>query len=223
MEKHSAYYNLLEQLRLPDCPVCALASHAVDGLLVRYLDESVVHEDSWDRLKAAGGWCARHGRKLQDHGDGLAVSLFYGHLLGEEARLLEAGRPGPTAPGEGAATKGWLQGLGAKAKPPCPACAVEADTEGTEVRLLALGLEESEFWQALQAHPGLCVGHGRAVLSQAGPRKEDFARWQASRLSALAAELELFVRKSDHDSKEAMGAEADAWQRALRRYYGVRF
>ena len=91
------------------------------------------------------------------------------------------------------------------------------------MRLLAQGLEEPEFWQALHAHPGLCLGHGRAVLAQAGPRRGDFAAWQASRLKELVAALELYVRKNDHDSKEALGAEADAWQRALKRYYGMRF
>jgi hypothetical protein len=57
MEKHTAYYELLQQLAHADCPICALASKRTQAFLKRYLDEGVVHETTWDRLAAAGGWC----------------------------------------------------------------------------------------------------------------------------------------------------------------------
>lgn len=224
MEKHTAYFNLLEQLRDGACPVCALVSKAVQGLLERYLEESVVHEDTWDNLKAAGGWCARHAKRLESQGDGLAVSLFYGHLLEQAATGLERGEAPAPPPRSDAAAQGWLASLASgPRRPPCPGCAMETDVERTQSRLLGLGLGEAELWAALESHPGLCLGHVASVAGQAGAKEDSFTRQQAAKLKALAAELELFVRKSEHGAKEPMGAEADAWRRALRRYYGLRF
>lgn len=224
MEKHTAYFNLLEQLRDPACPVCVLVSRAVQGLLERYLEESVVHEDTWDNLKAAGGWCARHAKRLEGQGDGLAVSLFYGHLLEQAASDFGRGKAPAPPPRGFAAEPGWLAGLiSGPQRPPCPGCAMEADVERTQSRLLGLGLDEAELWAALEAHPGLCLEHVATVAGQAGAKEDAFTRQQAAKLKVLAAELELFVRRSEHGAKEAMGAEADAWRRALRRYYGLRF
>jgi hypothetical protein len=70
-----------------------------------------------------------------------------------------------------------------------------------------------------RADGGLCLPHLRRALPLARS-PEAFAYLRDStrtRLDALGAEMEEFIRKYDHRfRKEEWGAEADSWQRAIR-------
>jgi len=223
MEKHTAYYELLKQLAQPACPICALAARRTHAFLERYLEEGVVHEDTWDNLVAAGAWCGRHAREIEGFDDGLAVSLFYGHMLKLKMAALSAGQPLlPQTPGQ-AATPGFVGRLrGEAAQIQCPACSIEQETERTQAHLVAKALEESEAVAAMQSHPGFCLSHVDLVLERATEAlKPAFVAQQNTKLKALAEELELFVRRSEHGATEPIGAERDAWKRALQRYYGL--
>ena len=223
MEKHTAYYELLKQLAQAPCPICALAARRTHAYLERYLEEGVVHEDTWDNLAAAGGWCGRHASEIQGFDDGLAVALFYGHLLKKKTAALLAGKAMQAqAPGE-ASSPGLLGRLrGEEAQGACPACGIEQDTERTQAHLVAVALGEPEAVAAMQAHPGFCLGHVDLVLARAAAaHKAAFIVQQSAKLDALHAELELFVRRSAHGATEPIGSERDAWKRALQRYYGL--
>jgi hypothetical protein len=223
MEKHTAYYELLKQLAQPACPICALAARRTHAFLERYLDEGVVHEDTWDRLVASGAWCGRHARKIEGFDDGLALSIFYGYLLKKKVAALASGQGLlPEAPGQ-ASAPGILDRLrGRQGQLQCPACGIEHETERTQAHLLAKALEEPEALAALQAHPGLCLAHVDLVLERAVTvHKAAFAAQQGAKLQVLADELELFVRHSEHGATEPIGTERDAWKRALQRYYGL--
>ena len=227
MEKHTAYYELLKQLGQPDCPICALAHRRTHAFLERYLDEGVVHEDTWDRLAAAGGWCGRHAQEIEGFDDGLAVSLFYGHLLKRRMDALHAGKallPHPPGAVQASTLLGRLRGDAVQLE--CPACAIEHETERTQAHLVAKALDESEAVAAMAAHPGFCLGHVDLVLQRADDKHHAaFRAQQSKKLQALADELELFVRRSEHPStspgQAEFGAERDAWKRALKRYYGL--
>lgn len=223
MEKHTAYYELLKQLTSPDCPICALAARRTHAFLERYLEEGVVHEDTWDNLVAAGAWCGRHAHEIEGFDDGLAVALFYGHLLKKKMEALNAGQPLlPQTPGVASSLglMGKLRGEAAQIQ--CPACSIEQETERTQAHLVSKALGEAEAVAAMQAHPGFCLSHVDLVLERAAPTlKAAFSAQQSAKLKALADELELFVRRSEHGATEPIGEERDAWKRALRRYYGL--
>ena len=221
MEKHTAYFNLLDQARKPGCPVCALVRASLKAYLDSYLYESVTSPEIWDRLTACGGYCAAHSRQLEAFGDGLAVSLFYRNLLRRDIQALEA-----AAPGLGHRLREALS-RAPKAQPACPACAHQAEGEAQQLRLLGQALNEPEFWAAWNARPGrpgegLCLDHLRAVLPLAGERQAGLKALEAGRLEALAQEMDEYVRKSGHGCSEKMGAEGDAWRRALQAYRGLR-
>ena len=227
MEKHTAYYELLKQLGQPDCPICALAHRRTHAFLERYLDEGVVHEDTWDRLVAAGGWCGRHAHEIEGFDDGLAVALFYGHLLKlKQAELYNGRLMLPSQPGEADRTSLLGRFRRDQAQLQCPACSIEHETEHTQAHLVAMALGEVEAVAAMEAHPGFCLGHVDLVLQRAAEaHRETFRVQQGAKLKALADELELFVRRSEHSStgseQAPFGAEKDAWKRALKRYYGL--
>jgi hypothetical protein len=207
VEKHTSYFNLLEQLKDPACPLCAQVKKSLQGFLDGYLYEGVNDDANWNRLTASKGWCSRHARDLEGFSDGLAVALFYRHLLRKKD---EAPRPG------------WFR---RKQDPPaCPACVYQGELEEGQVRLFAGALAEPEFIQAAGAHPGLCLPHVSAVSARLKePEKGHFLELAGRQLEALCRELDEIVKKSDYRNAEKMGKEGDAWKRALRRYYGLQY
>jgi len=215
MEKHRAYYELLDRLPQGGCCVCRAVGAGLDSYLNGYLEEGVTDEANWGALKAAQGWCGRHAKRLETKADGLAVALFYGHLL--EESLAQAG-----------AEPGALERLRLAWKPskpaPCPGCQREREAEAGHCHLLAQAAGEAEAQEPMRRHLELCVPHFRDSLRRAQGPAADFLRQdQGGKLKALRAELELFTRKTSHDGRgrEPLGAEIDSWKRALRRWYGL--
>ncbi len=209
MEKHTAYFNLLDQLKRPGCPVCAQALESVKSFLDSYLYEGVTDGANWDRLTESGGYCARHARVLEGFSDGLAVSLFYAHLL--RRRLKELASP---------ARRPWWGRRPGPAE--CPACGREREAEQGQQELLRRALGEAEFWAAWRERgEGLCLPHLAGVLEGDFPRRGALLELEAARLESLAGEMDEFVRKSEYRSTEKMGPEGDAWKRALRGFGGI--
>lgn len=217
MEKHRAYHELLERLPQGGCAVCSLVRAGLDSYLSGYLEEGVTDEKAWGALKAAGGWCGRHARRLEARADGLAVALFYGHLLEQALAGLE-GAAGPLQ-----RLKLALQG---GRTTPCPGCLRERESEGAWAHLLARAAAEPEAQAPMAAHLRLCVPHlGLCLRAAEGEGRDFLRRDQGAKLRALAEENAAFVRKSgDHGGgREALGPEADSWKRALRAWYGPRW
>ena len=210
MEKHTPYFNLLEQLAKPGCAVCAEAGRSVERFLDTYLYEGVNDETNWNTLMAAGGWCARHARELAAFSDGLAVSLFYRHLT--RTQLAQLGK----------LEKKPLFQFRKKKHTPCPGCRYERETEQQVVRLYAQALQEDEFMQAVLKSEMPCLRHASQIALRAGKGGEAFVQAMRTRAEELCAELDEFVRKSDYAVKEKMGREGDAWKRVLKFHHGFR-
>lgn len=211
MEKHTSYFNLLDQLKDSDCPVCAQTRKSLQSFLDSYLYEGVNDDTNWNRLSAAGGWCARHGRQMEGFSDGLAVALFYRHLIRKRIAAL------------GARAKGGFFSRPARTQP-CPACVYEGEIEQGQLLLLAQAMQEPEFMAAFTAHAGLCLPHSEGALGlMKEPLASRFKALAAAKLEALCAELDEIVRKSDHTVTEKMGPEGGAWKRALARVHGPKY
>ncbi len=208
MEKHTPYFNMLDQLKAApaDCALCASLKSSLKSYLDSYLYEGVNDDSHWNRLAAASGWCGRHGAELETFSDGLAVALFYRFLLRRDKALT------PNA-------ASWFK----KAPKPdlCPACTHEAELETGLAKLFASAWVHDEFRAAYEAGSGLCLPHQQAVATQLSPRSANsFVAANAAKTEALCAELDEIVRKNDHRNTERMGTEGDAWKRALRRALG---
>jgi hypothetical protein len=208
LEKHTSYFNLLEQLKDPACPICVQVYKSLQRFLDTYLYEGVNDDTNWNRLSACGGWCSRHGRQLEAFSDGLAVALFYRHEIRKRIKNLGEKK-----------SKGWFAAT--PAAPPCPACVYQSEVESVQIRLFCSAWSESEFRQAMESHPGLCLPHIEAALSQMpSAQAGEFKAQSSLKLEALCRELDTMVAKSDYRSEGRMGAEGGAWKRALRRVFG---
>jgi hypothetical protein len=215
VEKHTAYFNLLEQLAKPGCPICGQVDGSLKSFLDSYLYESVTDEKTWGRLLESEGYCARHCRELARFSDGLAVALFYRHLLRRKNKDLPRIKPS-------AFRKLWGCLYLKSAQALCPACQQEAEVETAQARLMRQALEEPEFVQAWKAQAGLCLPHIALVAAEPFEFRGEFLRVEAEKSEALCRELDEIVRKNDHRVNEKMEKEGDAWMRALNKMHGIK-
>lgn len=215
MEKHRAYFELLERLPQGGCFVCVAVRSGMDSYLKAYLDEGVTDEENWGALKDAQGWCPRHARQLEDKADGLAVALFYGHLIEQALKQIQVG-DGTWDRFKAAFSLGKASH--------CPGCLRERESESGWGHLLGLAAGEAEARNLMERHLRLCVGHLRLVLNfTKGEARAFLLRDQVAKLRALALENSEFVRKTGANGRDQgpLGPEADSWKRALRSWYGL--
>lgn len=227
---HIPQRDLEEAIAVGGCPICCLAERAVGRYLVSLLRERVLDIDERRRLRHARGLCNAHAWQLQEGGGALGISIIYRDVLNTLTKALEQGvevHGGLLArllAGEGSPQRaaGRLKDRLAPAAP-CPAC-----TERTEVERLAVGalldyLRAAGFAAHYRSGDGLCLAHLLASLERVrdGQVLEQLLAVQLRVDAGLRSELDEFIRRNDYRFREEkIGAEGDAWIRAIRHAAG---
>lgn len=222
---HIPQRDLEDAMAAGGCPICRLAERAVVRYLTSLLRERVLDVDERQRLRDARGLCNLHAWQLQEGGGALGTALIYRDVLNNLAQALEEGldvREGllprllaaEGSPQRAAATlKGRME-----ASQVCPACAERAEIERLAVGAVLDYLHDEGFAAHYRASDGLCLGHFLATLArarEAGPLRELVAV-QLRVDTGLRTELDEFTRKYDYRfTDERIGAEGDAWIRAI--------
>ncbi len=189
------------------CPLCRVA-HKVDTEYIWYFfDEYSGDKETLDALRRARGFCAEHAdalRRLEVDGfkSTLGISTTYLDTiegLVEEFASLRVGGSLPTAA--------------------CPACAYRQEEVQRNAGYLLAEIGESEqSRQRFLDGPGLCMPHLALVWPLAGSDERLLLlEIERRNMEQLAADLREHIRKQGAEAKEEQpGAEADAWERALR-------
>ena len=237
------YHDLMRVLKPDDgmshqgCPICQLVTESV----ARYLDDliffSAVKPDTRAEIRAARGFCNEHASQLaQLTGKGLGVALIHEDIIDTVMEGLQAVAPRPTRavlnwPAGSAPTRtrtrraaaGAVQVLAPQGS--CLACQHQLLVEESYLGTLWRYLDDEALAAALRASPGLCLPHLRQVLPGA-PDADALRRLiviELECLGRLRGELRELTRKFDHRFKhEAIGAEGDAWLRAIEVVSGKR-
>ncbi len=214
--------------------MCAASAQSARIYLRGVLGDGVNDVDLRAELRRRGGLCPRHWRVWRNlEAPALSSAVLMRDLLEHEVRL----RLGATVAQARGGGLRWLDALtgrraagGAGAATPTtatPAAATPTTAAADAVRCLACEIErkaERRYLHALQRVPQgelegvlaagrgfICVTHVDALPE--GPRRALLT----ARLEALLADLDIFLRRSDHRfSHEPMGEAGDAWLRAIR-------
>lgn len=222
----SMVYDIIEASTRPGCPLCRVSRRWGERFMAAILYEEVTDPHTRGRLKESFGFCREHAWQAADVGGTLlGMSIIYRGLLNQVGAALAQATPQAQAR--------WWQKFGSKsdeergraapglaAQSECPACLQLRDLERTALVALTEALPGNERLRAGLSGPdkGFCLPHLRQALALA-PTPEAFAFLQQStlsRLEALGAEMEEFIRKYDHRfNKEEWGSERDSWQRAI--------
>ena len=217
MEKHQAYFNLLDAL-MERCPICFMVKKTTHKLMDDFLYESVNDPGVRKGIKASSGFCNRHSWQLQKLGDGFGQAIIYSDLI--ETVLGQF---------QGVDTAVSIKGLGKQLKAReqsrklCMFCKHESQVEERYISVFWGSIDDPEFISEYKKSFGLCLPHLSSALNESKDIKlgQALVDIETVKLTSLVKELKEFMRKHDYRfSKEGFGKEGDSWIRAIAKLIG---
>lgn len=204
------------------CPICHLVEEGEERFFIWFILQDYYVPGMMQKLKAGGGLCAEHTRRLLHTRAVYPITVMYEYILADiRDRIV---RVLSEAQVENQSTSRWipwrndsdLKFSDVQPVAPCPACASrEQTTEWAVLALYELLANEMDR-TAYQASSGLCLPHfWRAVAKAPADQAELLAEVQLAHLDRLVDDLAEYCRKVDYRyASEPKGAEQDAWLRA---------
>lgn len=225
--RHAGEHDLIEAFGQPGCPVCRLATEAVDAYLTSVCYEQVNDLDLREQLRTAGGFCRTHAERfIRQRLGQLAAAIVYRDVLNTARKRLAAGHGvggGFGGRSKLAALFGGGRARSGRALPPCPGCEVEAEAEGRYLAALRNRLREPSVREKYQAGDGLCLPHIDQALQTDDPGARALAEASVEMLGTIVAELDEYIKKHDYRFQTPVwdGGE-DTPERAVERAVGHR-
>jgi hypothetical protein len=226
------YYELLEILQQPGCPICARQAIASKRALGALLYEQVNDPLTRRHLLGSRGLCNWHAWMLPEVRDSaLGTALVYKHLLLDvltafSVLLSEVQTPSRWQRLVDQVTRRQRnpEPRGRRGqKADCPVCRLCRRAERNDIRTILAFWAEPEFSQAFGKSTGLCLPH-LVACSRAWQGHVNLPALLADherRFQNLRTELEEFIRKCDYRfQREALGTERDSWRRVLEVFVG---
>jgi len=225
------YFDLLDALKKPGCPLC----NRMNALSLRFLDnlfyERVTDVGTRVNLAKAKGFCNWHAwmsTEIPNSGSGIAI--IYKDLLDTEIRKLSERDEARGFPDKGKRLKSrkryrsvflssWVE------KTSCPICESVREHERFEIGTLLDFIDEEAFSQEFEKSSGICIRHLLRIMGgfDKHPNLSLLVEKQVKKYESLSQELGEFIRKLDYRfSKEPKGSEVDSWKRVLEQFAGHR-
>lgn len=222
--RHTTYYEVLERLEQPGCPVCTLAERSVHHYLESLSYEQVNDPGIRASLRKAGGFCRRHAWQfLRMGGAVLGAAIIYADILRTVKRELPSWAEGSSRSSDATGLLGSLFGATPaprRTRPArCPACSAEAESEARYLEVIVDHISEPVFRERYERADGLCLPHLREALSRADSATAAVLRVSTElKLDALLRDLDEFIRKHDYRFRHEgwKGREAESPARAVR-------
>lgn len=210
--RHAGEHDLIAALGQPGCPVCRLASEAVDAFLQSVCYEQVNDLDLRAELRAAGGFCRADAHRFltQRHGQ-LATAIVYRDVLVNAARRLEHAHAGGTS-----RLASLLGGRGTRRVPVtgepgrCPGCRVRGESERRHLALLRTRVTEPQIQASYRAADGLCLPHLERAIAAADAGARVLAAAAADNLGTLVGALDDYIAKHDYRFRPERWDPADS-------------
>ena len=228
-----SYYDLLESLQKPGCPICTLLLRDAERFLSTLLYEYVTEPDIQNAFRAGRGFCNPHSWQLtQFKGSVVGIAMLYEAAVDEALTITSQVQATGVPPSALSRLLNKLSDSGGGVSPvssalepagPCLVCELLAKTEKDYILAMGQYVAEEALQEAYRQSDGLCLPHFRLVLGEIhDPAQQNrLVSFQMSHWKKLKAELSEFIRKNDFNyAHEAMGEEADSWQRAIRQLCG---
>jgi hypothetical protein len=222
--RHAGEHDLIEAFGQPGCPVCRLATEAVDAYLTSVCYEQVNDLDLREQLRSAGGFCRAHAERfIRQRLGQLAAAIVYRDVL-NTARKRLAGGTGLRGRSKLAALFSGGRGRNdGRTAPPCPGCQVEAEAEGRYLSALRNRLRDPDVRERYQSGDGLCLPHIDQALEAGDDGAQAVAEAAVAMLGTIVGELDEYIRKHDYRFQTPVwdGGE-DTPERAVERAVGHR-
>jgi hypothetical protein len=222
--RHAGEHDLIEAFGLPGCPVCRLASEAVDAYLTAVCYEQVNDLDLRAQLREAGGFCRVHAHRfLRQRLGQLASAIVYRDVLNTARGRIRDHAPGRAGPFLGGllGRRAPRNGIATGGAPNCPACAALAEAEERHVGTLRSRITDPDVLGKYRAGDGLCLPHLDRALDGDGEGPRLLTDAAVESLGTLVAELDEYIRKHDYRFQdETLAGQEDVPGRAIERAVG---
>ena len=207
MYSETAYLEVLQPGR---CPLCFLLHDYVHEHLKSLLEESVTDPVTREALFQSKGFCNHHAWQAVQQGKHLGMAVIYGSLLERGLKEL-SNKP-----------KFW----GRSKVKSCPLCESAKKRDLALIGQFSLSWNGSEKLRASFHQKGvLCLNHlEKSLVQKMNPaNRKNLYETGKKALEDILKDLNEFLGKQDyHRSHESIGAEKDAWIRAVRVISGER-
>lgn len=254
--KNQTYYELMERFEEAGqrvdrqvCPICQLTKEGVMSYLGSLSYENVNDPQERAKLRAAGGFCNRHGWQWYGLKDALGTAIIYEDVARLFLQKLRQGDPFNTpAISWGGGLRSLLTTIGPKELdnniksrhdmgPPgiekreelklgrCPACEVELEVGERVVDEFVGGLKEESFRQSYSQSTGICLPHLAWALEKMPDNSRQFTlELEAHKWAETQKELGEVIEKLNFDhtkGRRNLGEERHAIFRAVWKAAGM--
>jgi hypothetical protein len=212
--KSNIYFDLLEALRQPDCPVCRLIDRDVRQYIDGFFYESLTVVERRAEIRAARGFCSVHGSILAGHSRTLGTAIIHQDVINDVLRGL------PGHDDKRSSLRAVLAGVrdavtrAIKPQRECVLCSHERNQERIVLETLINGIDDNTLRSAFERSQGVCLPHVQIAAGLRGINDvslRDFLALERKILQTLRSQLEVFIHKYNGSYvHEAMGDEASA-------------
>jgi hypothetical protein len=220
--KPFSYYDLIDVLEHPGCPVCNLLVQKSDRYLDSIFSEMLLNPETQQAFRERRGLCALHSARATEYiGGSLEIAMLYTVGLEEVVNAFMADSPN----GNG----GWLQNFTARSQSAlenhlapsgaCAVCSYMVECEQRYIETLGKYISDRKLEKAFEASEGLCLPHFRIALREINedPARDLLVTLQKSIWTELKRDLDSFIAKSNYlHQHEINPREGESWRRVMR-------
>ncbi len=220
--KPFSYFDLIDTLKHPGCPVCNLLVQKSDRYLNSIFSEMLLNPETQQAFRERRGLCAQHSARAAEYiGGSLEIAMLYAVGLEEVVKALTADAPNGSS--------GWLQNLTTRNQTAleqhlaptgsCAVCSYVTECEDRYITTLGKYICDRKLEKAFEASEGLCLPHFRIAFRELNDHsaREKLITIQKSIWAELKKDLDSFISKSNYlHQHEIDEREGDSWRRVMR-------
>jgi hypothetical protein len=222
--KPFSYFDIIDILEHPGCPICNLLDQKSDRYLGSIFTEMLLDPDTHQAFRARRGLCAQHSARAAEYiGGSLEIAMLFAAGLEEVVQALSEGLPS----GSGNALKnlakrnGKQTALERRLAPTaaCMVCSYLHEAEKRYIDTLGKHIHDPKVSKAFEDSEGLCLPHFRMALVN---MSNDSARERLISIhkeiwTTLKDDLESFIAKNNYLHKHEINPrEGDSWRKVTR-------
>ena len=217
------YFDLIDEMAQPGCPVCNLLMRDAQKILNTILYEYVTEPEMHHMFRNSRGLCNEHGWQLTEQGNAMSIAVLYVAVVDEILKELDgkSSQKSVRRLFNKNGNKPLVDAL--MPKSPCPVCAKRDENEERYIAVFSDHLADAKLMSAYEQSDGVCLDHFKQILNRTSnqDRANALVHIQRKIWTELKYDLSEFVRKYDfNNADEEMGVEGDSWLRSIRQMTG---
>jgi hypothetical protein len=222
--KPFSYFDLIDMLEQPGCPICNLLLQKCDRYINSIFSEMLLDPETHQAFRSRIGLCAEHSaRAAEQIGCTLEIAMLYAVGLEEVVQAMSDGLPSGSGKTLGNLSKhnGKRKNLESRLAPTaaCMVCSYLNECESRYIDTLGKHIRDPKVSNAFEDSEGLCLPHFRMTLINApnAPAREQLIAIHKEIWTTLKEELDSFIAKNNYLHKHEINPrEGDSWRKVTR-------